>query len=232
MKIEYDIPLCHKICNTCLQIKPNSAFYLHRGKAAGTCKECKRTYQNQYHAQRSKTKEHKPTETHLILTEKPCGTRSQEKCTTIPEKTKSSHIKYKEVLERCHDFEFPNRLYWVVDIKLKSPNQQMHWQKKAKIVKLHHKIMLYSLPHPHWKEVELPCRITLRRISPRKLDFDNLVYAFKGIRDSLADFMIPGHPRGFADNDKRISWEYDQATSFLDPSHNHKKSAIEIEIEY
>ena len=60
------------------------------------------------------------------------------------------------------------------------------------------------------RSVALPCRICLTRIGLRPLDFDNLVYSFKYIRDEVADLIIPGLARGRADGDKRIEWDYKQ----------------------
>ncbi len=52
--------------------------------------------------------------------------------------------------------------------------------------------------------------IFLTRIAPRALDFDNLVYAFKHIRDVIADTLLPGLAAGRADDDKRLQWQYCQ----------------------
>lgn len=46
--------------------------------------------------------------------------------------------------------------------------------------------------------------VTLTRIGARPLDTDNLAYAFKSIRDGVADAF------GIRDDDKRIAWEYAQ----------------------
>src|SRR5574338_709033 len=70
----------------------------------------------------------------------------------------------------------------------------------------------------------LPCCVKLVRIAPRNLDEDNLIYAFKKIKDVVADYIIPGLAPGRADGDKRIKWEYDQEKG--EP----KEYAIRIEI--
>ena len=72
--------------------------------------------------------------------------------------------------------------------------------------------------------VKLPCTVKLTRISPRKLDSDNLTMAFKWIRDEIADFLIPGLKKGRADSDSRIEWEYAQEKS--------KTSETGIKIEF
>lgn len=67
-----------------------------------------------------------------------------------------------------------------------------------------------------WKEldpkIKLPCMITLTRIAHEKepMDFDNLVYSFKGIRDAVAELIFPDLPPGRADADKRLEWAYKQ----------------------
>jgi hypothetical protein len=69
-----------------------------------------------------------------------------------------------------------------------------------------------------------PCyQIKMIRIAPRKLDDDNLVSAFKWIRDELSELLIPEKAleyidkkgktkklKGRADSDERILWKYDQ----------------------
>lgn len=47
--------------------------------------------------------------------------------------------------------------------------------------------------------------VTLTRVAPRKLDDDNLAFAFKGIRDEIAAYF------GVDDADPRIAWRYEQA---------------------
>lgn len=67
-----------------------------------------------------------------------------------------------------------------------------------------------------WKELDpkinLPCVITLTRIAHKDdpMDFDNLVYSMKGIRDAVAEKILPGLPSGRADGDKRLEWKYGQ----------------------
>lgn len=57
---------------------------------------------------------------------------------------------------------------------------------------------------------ELPCKITLTRVAPRKLDFDNLAFAFKWILDTVCAYLVPGKRPGRADSDERISVNYSQ----------------------
>lgn len=50
----------------------------------------------------------------------------------------------------------------------------------------------------------LPVTVTLVRVGPRALDDDNLAYAFKAIRDGVADAL------GVKDHDARVTWAYAQ----------------------
>jgi hypothetical protein len=99
---------------------------------------------------------------------------------------------------------------WTLPIKLESEfNVCEHWTKKHKRHKMQKKWIneMWVLLKPH---VELPCTVKLVRLSPRKFDFDNLVGAFKWIRDAVSDKLIPGKKPGMADSDERITWEYAQ----------------------
>lgn len=99
-------------------------------------------------------------------------------------------------------------LKYTLPIRLRSPNLQMHWTKKAKRDK---KIAL--LVRSKCKEIRtmsLPCTITLTRCAPRELDYDNFVYSFKHIRDVVADMIKPGLKPGHADSDKRMTFQYKQ----------------------
>ena len=69
-----------------------------------------------------------------------------------------------------------------------------------------------------------PCTVKLVRVSPKKLDTDNLVTAFKHIRDTIADNIRPGLARGQADADEKIVWMYDQKKGGI------REYAIEIDI--
>lgn len=101
-----------------------------------------------------------------------------------------------------------DKIYSVeLSIKIVSEaNIMCHWSKRHKRNKRNAMSLLpikYDIPK------QLPCVIRLTRLAPRKLDSDNLAYAFKGIRDTLADFIKPGLAPGRAD-DKDINFEYAQ----------------------
>lgn len=50
----------------------------------------------------------------------------------------------------------------------------------------------------------LPVTVTLVRVGPRALDDDNLAFAFKAVRDGVADAL------GVKDHDARVTWVYAQ----------------------
>ena len=64
--------------------------------------------------------------------------------------------------------------------------------------------------HAHKIPVALPCEVTLTRLSPRKLDDDNLVGAFKWIRDAISEHFLPGLRPGRADDNPGFTWKYAQ----------------------
>ena len=67
--------------------------------------------------------------------------------------------------------------------------------------------------------------VRLIRISSRMLDCeDNLPYAFKWVKDSIADVLKPGLRPGMADGSKLIKWEYAQEKG------KPKEKAMRVEI--
>jgi len=99
----------------------------------------------------------------------------------------------------------------IIPIKIASEsNMSEHWAQKRKRRKAYINAIKYYW-FKHEEKITLPCTIYLIRQGPRRLDFDNLVSAFKCIRDLLADLIIPGMAYGQADNDPRLKWEYDQS---------------------
>ena len=93
--------------------------------------------------------------------------------------------------------------------KLQSPNLHESWRAKHSRDKKQRKVLRQLLNYE--KKPTLPVVITLNRIGKRKMDFDNLVFAFKGIRDEVADYLIPGLKSGRADDDKRLTFKYTQS---------------------
>ncbi len=110
-------------------------------------------------------------------------------------------------------------LHVVAPIKVISEaNSHTHWrmrQKRARDQRAAAKRALgedISGPPP-------PYTITLTRIGPRTLDSDNLVGAFKHVRDGVADWLR------IDDGDKRLTWNYAQRRGLS------KEYAAEIRIE-
>ena len=82
------------------------------------------------------------------------------------------------------------------------------WRKKH----ARHKLQKAHIRHSSNRiPKELPIHIKITRISPRTLDsHDNLPMSVKYISDQLAAEITGNHVAGRADDDKRITWEYDQ----------------------
>ena len=74
-----------------------------------------------------------------------------------------------------------------------------HWTKRNKRKKAHYNIVRLYYKLNVKAPVFPPVQITLTRIAPRSLDYDNLVSAFKFIRDAVADLVMPGLKMGRAD---------------------------------
>lgn len=87
-------------------------------------------------------------------------------------------------------------------------NNSDHWSKKRKRRILHDKIIRWFWIKEKSK-ITLPCKIKLIRIG-RRMDEDNLLTALKGIRDTVADLILPGMAKGRADGDPRLEWIYEQ----------------------
>ena len=103
-------------------------------------------------------------------------------------------------------------------------NLREHWRKRHARHKLIEKTLWVYFKNA---KIELPCEIMLTRIAPRPLDEDNLIGgAMKHIRDTIADFLIPGKAPGRADADKRLKWLYRQ------DHRAPREYALEIEITY
>lgn len=108
---------------------------------------------------------------------------------------------------------------WILNLQVCTPNRSStHWGSKFKQNKLNKRILgnqwLYEKDKP-----SPPCTVTIERLynpskREKRWDDDNWVSACKGIRDSLADLLVPGLSPGQADNPKHgITFEYDQLTS-------------------
>ncbi len=115
-----------------------------------------------------------------------------------------------------------------LELPLKLPsagNLHEHWRARASRVKAqraHVKLALKSIRYRQmlWDVAAEAVNghtavCTLTRISPRKLDSDNLAFAFKAVRDEIAAQL------GIDDGSDAVLWEYRQETG---------KQAIRIEI--
>lgn len=97
-------------------------------------------------------------------------------------------------------------IYALIKI-ISEANCRQRWQVKNARKKHHLKILDQATP----KILPvLPAKIILTRVSPRKLDFDNLVYAMKYYRDFIADKLLPGLQIGRADDSELMIFEYCQ----------------------
>jgi len=104
-------------------------------------------------------------------------------------------------------------LEWFIPVfTLSEANASEHWTKKKKRKDLQKK-WIWIFFKKEKPIISLPCHIKLIRTSKRFLDSDNLPTSMKYIRDAIADQIFPGLSPGQADNDSRISWEYDQIKS-------------------
>jgi len=124
---------------------------------------------------------------------------------------------------------------WRIPIKtISEMNCNEHWTKKSKRHKQQQFFVRVSYNN-NCECISLPCTVKLTRLSPYCLDEDNLLAAFKYIRDELSECMIPEKTgsyinkngkivkiKGRADSDPRIKWEYYQEKE--------SEQAIQIEI--
>lgn len=105
-----------------------------------------------------------------------------------------------------------------IDVPLPSlANISQHWQKKRKTFNKFHRLAYWDVL-PHIREIlamKMPITIKLIRLGPRELDFDNLVYAFKPVRDGVAEALWPEKSLPTQDNHEDVIWEYGQIKNKL-----------------
>lgn len=97
-----------------------------------------------------------------------------------------------------------------IEIFNEANQANQHWRIKSK----RHNAQNFSVQH-YLKNVcnfkNMPIHLKLIRISPRMLDCeDNLPYAFKWVKDTLANMLIPGLQWGRADDSDLLTWSYGQ----------------------
>ena len=100
-------------------------------------------------------------------------------------------------------------LKFTLPLKIVSPNVSEHWTAKYKRSKAQQNALALVLKLS-LATVSLPCTVTLIRLGTRPLDFDNLVFSLKAVRDFISSLLVPGLAPGQADSDKRITWVYQQ----------------------
>ncbi len=101
---------------------------------------------------------------------------------------------------------------WHLPIKTVSEQnmQREHWAVKAKRHRTQKNWVAMRWLQNDTDLLSLPIHIKLTRISPRKLDYDNLCCSQKFVFDALCECFIPGLAPGRADSDPRITVEYHQ----------------------
>lgn len=120
----------------------------------------------------------------------------------------------------------PKTIIWEIALKTVSEaNCTQHWTKKSKRHR-QQQFFIRELFRRESVKIALPCDVKMIRRASRTLDSDNLVSAFKWIRDEISECLIPSTKKGKgrADSDERIAWIYDQEKSV--------KLGIRIEISF
>jgi hypothetical protein len=98
------------------------------------------------------------------------------------------------------------------------------WQKKHARHKIQKKAVVIAMIQVR-QHLQLPCKLTFVRYAPRELDRqDNLPMSQKWICDQTCAELTGDFRPGRADNDKRISFAYDQVKS--------KEYGVKIIIEF
>jgi hypothetical protein len=109
-------------------------------------------------------------------------------------------------------------IIWVLNLNITSPNRSQHWGSRSRINNKNKAILAKQwATEPH--KIRPPCTVIIQRLyNPSKFhkrwDDDNWIMGCKGIRDTLASFLMPGLAPGQADHPKyNISFQYDQLTA-------------------
>ncbi len=101
-----------------------------------------------------------------------------------------------------------------IPMKLPSvANLREHWATKARRVKAQRNAVALAMKSERvllgqlraWLALGMAVRVVLSRVSPRELDDDNLVSAFKAVRDEVAKQL------GVDDRSKQVQWQCIQA---------------------
>lgn len=107
------------------------------------------------------------------------------------------------------------RIEIALGVRLESrANVNKHWShtyKTKKDVNEALKLMLALVANDVRQAMATGCKVTMVRVAPRRLDKDdNLPMAFKGIKDTLAQWLFGGQV-GRNDERQEVSWVYEQA---------------------
>lgn len=105
-----------------------------------------------------------------------------------------------------------------IHLDLKSAaNIRSNWRVKSKLDRVHRTTarMRTNIKAKEISELKQPLTIRLVRHSPRKLDSDNLQYAFKSLRDGVADAVWPELSHAKRDSHENVVWEYGQQKNKL-----------------
>lgn len=90
-------------------------------------------------------------------------------------------------------------------------NMREHWTKKIRRKKQQKELICLYLKNEIQTKMTPPVQITLTRIAPRKLDYDNLVSSMKTVQDAIAGFLLPDLAPGRADDPSQgLSFSYGQ----------------------
>ncbi len=126
-------------------------------------------------------------------------------------KTKNNAAKVKETIK----YEVSGSQV-TVDIPLRTKSEANcaeHWTVRQKRHKRQQAIVAIALK-PVLQQIRLPCKLTLTRLAPHKLDkHDNLPMSFKYIVDAICSVITGNFVAGQADSDERIDISYDQIVS-------------------
>lgn len=110
------------------------------------------------------------------------------------------------------------KIDWTFPFSIKSGNIKEHWSETSRRNKT------FGLCfNSKWAmepiKIKPPCNVIILRLYERSkkqkaYDTDNFITGCKGIRDCLANMLVPGLAPGQADHAKHgITWQYDQMSA-------------------
>ena len=105
-----------------------------------------------------------------------------------------------------------DHVLFVVNVVTKNWKNERYWQRRYRETKLQRELVALFLgryPDSTRQTLALGCVVRLTRVSPRRLDDDNLPVALSAFRDQIAVWLFGGRV-GQRDNDKRMRVEYGQ----------------------